>query len=483
MEAIEIDNERLKADLKYNKDRLGNLQDQVYELKQELESEIEKKERIEEEMRNTIVRHKSMMKKMKEENVNQAKENESLEMKLGQVEMRLKECVETMEKDRIELEGLRDELIVSQPRRSNQTTKLVIPTNTDDDDFSKKIRFGRTEEETVRDQQDEDEDDYGDRTGTVMDKGEIPYHPTGLDPSNKKSQVPIHQKVQTVTQTKEELEIELRQAKRRIESLLEELGEKHQEQTPRLETQRSNENFKTRREEEERLRNMKHDPSLLCIKQDESLGLIQRLDNLEKHLTSFSSQSTSPHHQPQHHQDPTHLKGRWRKRGGKEEGEGSFGSSVGSSLPIWVTDPRSQASNASVTGSLSKSNRIGNMTKEMQEILGLKVLLNQSDDDRVKVEIENRELKQEIEELKNTNRMLEGAIENPMKVLKDYDKTVRLEKEIRELRREIENLNRKHIQQVDALNQEVVELESIIEVKVLKEAEIEAELQHYKYNT
>lgn len=470
--AIEIDNERLKADLKYTKDRLGTLQDQVYELKQELESESEQKERIEEELRVTVERHKTIIRKMKEENSIKVSEKESLELKLGQVEMRLKECVETMEKDRAELEGLRDELMVSQPR-SNSNTKLVIPTNTDDDDFSKKIRF----EGTTRDQ---DQDDEDDRRRTVIDRGELEYNQTVHDQADHP---PRSKEVEELTHTKAQLESELTTANRRIEELLEQI-DKSQE-TPKLERMSSNEQMKGISSDEEKLTMMKKYQGLLSIKQEENLGLIHRLDSLEKHVSSLTSHPQSHHY---HHHHPESTKARpkvWMKRGGREDCEGSFGSSVGSALPHWVTDQRSNAGSSS--GCSIVKGRTGHahssptmMTKEMQEILGLKVLLNQSDEDRVKVEIENRELKSEIEELKNTNRMLEGAIENPVKMIKDYDKTVRLEKEIGRLKREMEVLNRKHIQQVDALNQEVVELESIIELKVLKEAELEADLQQYQ---
>ncbi|KAH9807593.1 hypothetical protein DFH28DRAFT_914394 [Melampsora americana] len=450
IEAIEIDNERLKADLKYTKDRLSTLQDQVYELKQELESEIENKEKTEEELRKTIERHKTMVRKMKEENLMKHKEKEALELRLGQVEMRLKECVETMEKDRAELEGLRDELMVSQPR-SNPNTKLVIPTNTDDDD--------------------------GDRRRTLMNKSEVTSNEIVNDRSGDPNQESDSKEVNLSTYTKDQLEVELSIAKRRIEELSEQL-DKAQE-TPKLERMNSNEKLKSIREDEEKLEMMSKYQGLLSAVQEENLGLIKRLERLESHLSNLSSQNEDQPSNPSLKSKPKGFK----KQRPREEGEGSFGSSVGSALPQWVTDQRSNGSSSG--GSITKG-RVGHsngmMSKEMQEILGLKVLLNQSDEDRVKVEVENRELKEEIEELKNTNRMLEGAVKDPTKMIKDYDKTIRLEKEISNLKHQLEGLNRKHIQQVDALNQEVVELESIIELKVLKEAELEAELNQFKFH-
>ncbi|MBW0538849.1 hypothetical protein O181_078564 [Austropuccinia psidii MF-1] len=121
LEAVEIDNERLKADLKYTKECLSVAQDEAYQLKQELETERESHEQLIQSHDETVLQHKQTIKKLKEDNSELKKENEALQFKLSQVEARFKETLETMEQERVELEGLRDEFLVSHSHQTATT--------------------------------------------------------------------------------------------------------------------------------------------------------------------------------------------------------------------------------------------------------------------------------------------------------------------------------------------------------------------------
>lgn len=273
-EALEIDNERLRADLKYTRERLGEVQDQMYELKQQFDTEVEQRERIERERAEEAAMHKTTLAKVKAEEVTRQAERQALQHKLHQAEMRLKDCVETMEQDRSELEGLRDELMVG---RGLAGTKLV-PTNTDDEGSHQAQSFAPPEL-----------------------KRELDRTQAELDAARRK------------------------------------LGEFEVGQRLTVPTSAGHGS------DEEKLVMMNQYQSLMAKKDEENMKLTAKLEELMRGRPG--------------------LMKNWERR---KDSNGS----------------------ASVAG------------KEIEEILGLKLIVAQSDEDRLKVEGENRRLRVEIAELK-----------------------------------------------------------------------------------
>ncbi|CAH7680690.1 hypothetical protein PPACK8108_LOCUS13377 [Phakopsora pachyrhizi] len=139
------------------------------------------------------------------------------------------------------------------------------------------------------------------------------------------------------------------------------------------------------------------------------------------------------------------------------------------------------------------------ISKLQQQILELKLIVNQSNKDRMKVEQENQMLRNQIKELKQINQALENQVgqliiskksSNYPSAISSTDeeevkeiyrlncylvkKVERLESKIKGLNWKVEEINKKRSKEVNSLNKEVSELESMIEGTIFKEEELES---------
>ncbi|KAI7946187.1 hypothetical protein MJO29_012575 [Puccinia striiformis f. sp. tritici] len=126
LEAVEIDNESLKADLKHTQERLSEVQDEAYQLKQELESQKLGHDQLIKENHESIRSHLSNLDSVKEQAALLEKDNADLQFKLNQIEIRFKEINETMEIERLELEALRAEILTAPNNNNNHSSSNSV---------------------------------------------------------------------------------------------------------------------------------------------------------------------------------------------------------------------------------------------------------------------------------------------------------------------------------------------------------------------
>ncbi|EFP77953.2 uncharacterized protein PGTG_03909 [Puccinia graminis f. sp. tritici CRL 75-36-700-3] len=496
LEAVEIDNESLKADLKYTQEQLSEVQDEAYQLKQELASERELREQLSETHDQTLQQHILSVKGAREEAAMLDKEK---------AETRLKETLETMEQERVELEGLRAEILASS---SHPHPSQLSP------------RLGRSEN-----------NDNATVTNTATGGGSERSIQVSKSSSNFRH---------------DQLESELKEKQSRIEFLEAQLNRNSfpEQSKPSLDT--TNQTDSQPIMDQEKMLVIQKYQRLLLIKDEENLKLISKLEELEEqlelhpksrfHNLSPARGATIGHeHSSPRLRHKTSTQSLWRDE--------SFNRS-----------PRPGVMSRSIScKEVDESNAAKELTKANQQIIGLKLIARQSDDERAKFEKANLELKQEIEELKQDNRLLEQklaqliksgqlkigsnrirsetiglsrkysvqelGIENEIGLLSeisnqqkpsgpasstttttttmtnnegdhrphqlqtgeviigDYKKVKKLELEIDQLKSQLAFLEQKHGREVAALNKEVSELESIIESKIFQEEELEEEIK------
>ncbi|KAI9631085.1 hypothetical protein KEM48_013343 [Puccinia striiformis f. sp. tritici PST-130] len=126
LEAVEIDNESLRADLKHTQERLSEVQDEAYQLKQELESQKLGHDQLIKENHESIRSHLSNLDSVKEQAALLEKDNADLQFKLNQIEIRFKEINETMEIERLELEALRAEILTAPNNNNNHSSSNSV---------------------------------------------------------------------------------------------------------------------------------------------------------------------------------------------------------------------------------------------------------------------------------------------------------------------------------------------------------------------
>ncbi|KAA1125307.1 hypothetical protein PGTUg99_013695 [Puccinia graminis f. sp. tritici] len=505
LEAVEIDNESLKADLKYTQEQLSEVQDEAYQLKQELANERELREQLSETHDQSLQQHILSVKAAREEAAMLDKEKLSLQFKLTQAETRLKETLETMEQERVELEGLRAEILASS---SHPHPSQLSP------------RLGRSEN-----------NDNATVTNTATGGGSERSIQVSKSSSNFRH---------------DQLESELKEKQSRIEFLEAQLNRNSfpEQSKPSLDT--TNQTDSQPIMDQEKMLVIQKYQRLLLIKDEENLKLISKLEELEEqlelhpksrfHNLSPARGATIGHeHSSPRLRHKTSTQSLWRDE--------SFNRS-----------PRPGVMSRSIScKEVDESNAAKELTKANQQIIGLKLIARQSDDERAKFEKANLELKQEIEELKQDNRLLEQklaqliksgqlkigsnrirsetiglsrkysvqelGIENEIGLLSeisnqqkpsgpasstttttttmtnnegdhrphqlqtgeviigDYKKVKKLELEIDQLKSQLAFLEQKHGREVAALNKEVSELESIIESKIFQEEELEEEIK------
>ncbi|POV98425.1 hypothetical protein PSTT_14441 [Puccinia striiformis] len=125
LEAVEIDND-LRADLKHTQERLSEVQDEAYQLKQELESQKLGHDQLIKENHESIRSHLSNLDSVKEQAALLEKDNADLQFKLNQIEIRFKEINETMEIERLELEALRAEILTAPNNNNNHSSSNSV---------------------------------------------------------------------------------------------------------------------------------------------------------------------------------------------------------------------------------------------------------------------------------------------------------------------------------------------------------------------
>ncbi|KAI8457370.1 hypothetical protein BY996DRAFT_730406 [Phakopsora pachyrhizi] len=355
--AVEIDNESLRADLKYTREKLSEAQEQVYQLQDQLSVETQSKQDLMEKHELVIERFKVDVKQLKKENLSASKDKEALQIKLNQVEARFKECLETMENERIELEGLRDEMLGAQPRST-----FSLPTNNDDDD-SKTEKTEDDETMTISKSRVSLRRDHASESSS-------PFPPTSY-----------------VNRPKRDLERELETNRSRIQELESMLRKQHRvssvssiilspsASTSSSESSRLNVPIDSSMMlDQEKMFMITKYQRLLSIKDEENLGLLNRIQELEEQLMNPRNMGS---------RRTTLVRG----HGKSNSGSGNIINGIGHRNSLLRVDSSLQ-----------------------QQILGLKLIVNQSNEDRVKVEQENRKLRNQIEELKQSNHALENQV-------------------------------------------------------------------------
>lgn len=480
-EAVEIDNERLKADLKHTKERLSEVQDEAYQLKQEFESQRESHEQIVQRYEETVEQHLLSLQTAKDQITQLDKEKGSLQFKLTQLEARLKETQETMEHERAELEGLRAEVLVSNPHANSKTETDEAPTI---------VKNGTT--------------------------GSERSEPTMTDHSSNLKY--------------DQLASELKEKQTRIEFLESELNRhsfsNQSKASSTIEPDPRNEIRPPIIDQEKMLVIQKYQ-RLLLIKDEENLQLLNQVHDLEDELEAAAQNPKVNHHSKLHPltESPNSsgpfvpmidLQLQHRSPGLKHKASTqslrTF-DSIQRSPRYGATTSTRKSSTEDSSSQVSKE-----LAKATQQIVGLKLIASQSNDERLKFEKANVSLRKEIEELKQHNRSLEqkltkliqssgsnqrapnlrgrGENEDPCDEIKnsddqsrnlvdqviigDYKKVNKLELEIDQLNLQLANLNHKHGREVQALNQEVNELESLIESKVFEEERLEIEIKELR---
>ncbi|POW05587.1 hypothetical protein PSHT_10731 [Puccinia striiformis] len=114
------------TDLKHTQERLSEVQDEAYQLKQELESQKLGHDQLIKENHESIRSHLSNLDSVKEQAALLEKDNADLQFKLNQIEIRFKEINETMEIERLELEALRAEILTAPNNNNNHSSSNSV---------------------------------------------------------------------------------------------------------------------------------------------------------------------------------------------------------------------------------------------------------------------------------------------------------------------------------------------------------------------